>query len=352
MRYKLPILICLLALLGGCSSHEKKFSDPDDPEKASARAIEEAGSAASAAAGGLIVRYENRVNLLPVEVLAPLAQASALEYEATNAPGVRQLAIKYANALLLERPLFSDASKQRLDPYAAAAATEALLDVYRATESSRYRAAAADAATIMTTPRAGWTIDGKDEGVAAPGNTPGLDIPATAVVSSALGRAAREANAPVARQSVAGFKTVVRNQAALGRWWVYTGGRKIATNLEQWATILKALAAAPDGKLQGIAGGGVPALKKAVFDEDGGVRDEPDVDVTPLGLAFSLQLLETFSKGKYASDPQAANAAFAGLVSTLRPDGTSAVSGAADEAVQAQVALALAQRARDLRPAR
>jgi hypothetical protein len=342
MRRALIIFTCLAATIAGCSSHEEKFAQTTQQESAAVVAARDA----SAAAGRLITKYRGRVTLLPIDVLAPLAQASAFEYEATGAPGVRQLATEYADAMLLERPLFSTAASTPVRPIKSAAVVDALIDVSQATGSSRYADAAAGAARVLASPRSGWTTIGGDTGIRGPRNS--INIAATAAVAAALDRAARDVEAPVKSEARAGFKTVTGNQAALGRWWSYTKG-EIATDLAAWATILDALAATPDEELQGIAGGGVPALANGVLDANGAVREKPAVLVSPLGLALSLELFQTFSSAKYASDAGPANRAFETLVDGgLRSDGTARFAPVDDDVTQATVAVALARRARDL----
>jgi hypothetical protein len=299
----------------------------------------------------LIQRYQAKAISLPTESLAAFAQASAILFEDTGAPGMKAAAHEFADTLLEARvpvagdqAFFSSASRGQPDLEATTDAGNALIDVFRVIEDERYLAAAQSAARAVTSPRMGWVATKKGFAVRTPEAQSLYNIPLTAEVALFLRRAASAgATKASANQAASAFHFIAIHQAAVGRWYLNVGART-PMNLQAWAGTLLALASTRTAENQGIVGGGVAGLWSAAFMDSGTSVRGPLLDQRGLGVALSLRLFQRF-----AGASRDADLAYGHVLNHRRSDGTAAEARPDDGIAQAYYALAFAERAFALR---
>jgi hypothetical protein len=348
MRYAAVTLIVVILFSAACTTHEKKFEENVAPP-ASTRAADSVRS--EQAATDLIQLYQRKMISLPPEALAPLAQAAALLFETTGAPGMQDAARGFANTLLGARvklgsseAFYGSKSLGQPDVQTTMDAGNALIDVFRITRDQRYLSAARSAARAVTSRRLGWIRRKQDFAVRA-ANVRGLySIVLTAEAGAFLGRAATIGATPGARDQAAGaFRFVDAHQAAVGRWYLNVGSKTPMT-LVTWARTLLALASTRSPFHQGILGGGGPALWAAAFTSSGRPRRTSLVDTEGVGVALSLRLFQRF-----AGTSNDADLAYGKILADRRPDGTLRNAPPNESIPQAFYALACAERALALR---
>lgn len=349
MKVGLAAAMIAVALVSvGCDTHEDKY-EQDVPRP---RSKEVADSArATEVSADLVRRYQARVDTLPPEALAPLAQASALLFETTGAPGMKTAARRFAVSLLAGRlpagaglGFFSSANPNRPDSETTAVAGNALIDVFRITRDRRYLSAVKSAVTGITSPQLGWTRTQRGFAIKASRPRRIYSITLTAEAALFLQRAAAIGAAAGASASAAGaFRFVDTNQAAVGRWYLNVGDNTPMT-LSTWARTLLSLASTRKARYLGIVGGGEAGIWAEAFSTDGAPRRTPLVDTGGLGVASALRLFQRF-----ATPGRHADTAYAHVLGRLRPDGTLNLAGKSDSTTQAYYALAFAERAYALR---
>jgi hypothetical protein len=271
MRRSAPLILVVLLVLAGCSSHEERFEHNAPPPPAFTQDAD-----LSVATGALLTSLERQLTVLPPDALAPLTSAAALSFKSSGSPLTLRLARLYGNTLIGARvggAFFSRESGGRPDPEMTAVAGMAMLDAYSVTRDERFATAARRAAGAMTTSRLGWVQDGPSASVrerAAP-RRPAVAL--TALAFLLLGRAANELQMPTAKEARSALLTLSDSQAAVGRWYAYTDGTHPPMRLDQWGQTLLALTALPWKTAQGIAGAGVPAMFQEAFHPSGRLRE-------------------------------------------------------------------------------
>jgi hypothetical protein len=341
-------LVACAILTAGCTTHEAKFERdvPLPPSKITSDSISSAD-----AASRLIQRYQARVISLPTESLAPLAQAAALLFEATGAPGMKAAAGEFGDTLLEARvpvasgqAFFSSASRGRPDLETTADAGNALIDVFRVTDDERYLAAAQSAARAAASTRMGWIATRRGFAVRAPGQRRLYNVPLTADVALLLKRAATtDARRVLAKQADSAFHFLAVHQAAVGRWQLNVGAKTPLT-LKTWARTLLALASTRSVENQGIVGGGAAGLWTAAFTPSGAPRGGSLSDQRGIGVALSLRLFQRF-----AGTSRDADLTYERILNARRPDGTVVGARRDDIVAQGSYTLAFAERALALR---
>jgi hypothetical protein len=332
----------------GCETHEAKYEQNVPPPRS--KEVADAARAAEVSSK-LVHTYLARVNTLPPEALAPLAQASALLFEATGAPGAKTAAQTFAATLLgatlsagRGQGFFNSASPNRPSAETTLIAGNALVDVFRITRDRRYFAAVESTARGIMSPQLGWTRTQKGFAIRVPHANGLYSIPLTAEAALFLQRAATIGAAPGLRTSgSSAFRFVDGNQAAVGRWYLNAGANTPMT-LATWARTLLALASTSNATHQGVVGGGEADIWAEAFSTEGAPRRAPVVETNGLGVASALRLFQRFdTPGRHADK------AYAYVLGGLRADGTIAQAGRGDSTTQAYYALAFAERAFALR---
>jgi hypothetical protein len=348
---KVALLAAMLVTVSvsvGCDTHEVKYEQNVPPPRS--KEIADADRAAEVS-GKLVQTYLTRVNTLPPEALAPLAQASALLFEATGAPGTKVAAQSFAATLLGAtlpagegQGFFDSANPTRPSAETTTIAGNALIDVFRVSRDRRYFSAVESAARGIMSPQLGWTRTKRGFAIRIPRANGLYSIPLTAEAALFLQRAATIGAAPGSRApSISAFRFVDTNQAAVGRWYLNAGANTPMT-LATWARTLLALASTSNATHQGIVGGGEAAIWAEAFSTDGAPRGTPLVETSGLGVASALRLFQRFdTPGRHADK------AYAYVLGGLRPDGTIDQAGQRDSTTQAYYALAFAERAFALR---
>jgi hypothetical protein len=342
------LLLAYVLFATGCTTHEARF-ERDVPPPPSNGAADSRRS--TDAASLLIRRYQTRAISLPPESLAALAQAAALVFKTTGAPGMKTTAEQFAATLLGARVpvagdqgFFSSTSRGQPDLEATTDAGSALIEVFRVTGDRRYLAAAQSAARAVTSRRMGWVVTKEGFAVRSPGTHSLYSIPLTADAALFLKRTARAGGpAASANQAKRAFHFIDLNQAAVGRWYLNVGANTPMTLLP-WASTLLALASTRTAEHQGIVGGGAPGLWSEAFTDSGGPRRTPLVDMRGLGVALSLRLFQRFAGARRDAD-----LAYRSIIDDRRADGTVRVARRDDTIAQATYALAFAERALALR---
>jgi hypothetical protein len=340
----LALLVALVLLSAACTSHEKKFEEnlPAPPSRQAANATRSAQAATD-----LILLYRSKLISLPPEALAPLAQAAALLFETSGAPGIQQSARVFANTLLEARvrtggntAFYRSTSLGRPDIETTILAGDALIDVYQITRDRRYLFAVRDAARTVTDPRLGLIRTRSGYALRTPGNRRLFSVVLTAEAAIFLSRAANVGAVPgVGTPARDAYRFVDANQAAVGRWYLNVGS-KTPMDLATWARTLLALASTRSPHNQGILGGGAPALWSAAFTSSGTPRYSSLPDPQNLGLPLSLRLLQ-----RYAGTTRDADLAYGYVLNHLRRDGTVDTAEESNSTAQANFALAFADRA-------
>lgn len=328
MRLRAIIVVVSALLLGGCTTHDKEFSGtapeslstPDDVRNTSDRLIAEPGEAIAS---------------IPPNELAALTRAAAIQFQATGGAGMRTLTRRYADALLEGRIVVADqtgfysgARPMKISPSTTLRAGLALAEAYRATRSPRYAAAVRNIARIAS--REAFGLEKFKGGYVM--RTAGLGR-RPSIALTALSAAFMADAAPLDDGRSRGFaqgalRTVVRNQAAVGRWYAFIGTR-IAMTLEQWGATLSALATIADRDARSVAITGIRAIYDTAFTPKGAVRSVGLTKNQPMGIAIALQAL--------ASGPPEP---FTGKVFDVA--GQRAATQARDGSVRAELALAFA----------
>jgi hypothetical protein len=339
-------MIAVALMSVGCDTHEDKYEQDLPPPRSrevadSARAVE--------VSANLVRTYQARVNTLPPDALAFLAQTSALLFETTGAPGMKTAAQGFATTLLTGRlpagtgqGFFSSANPNRPDAETTVIAGNALIDVFRITRDHRHFSAVESAVDAITSTELGWTRTTRGFAIRTSGSRRAYSIALTAEAALFLQRAATiGAGAASGAPAASAFRFVNANQAAVGRWYLSVGART-PMSLATWARTLLSFAATRNATHQGIVGGGEPALWEEAFGDGGAPRETPIVDVG--GVATALRLFQRF-----AGASRHANTAYSYVLGHLRPDGTVELARQTDSATQAHYALALAERAYALR---
>ena len=349
MRFGVSLATLAVVLFSvGCDTHEDKYEQNIPPP----RSKEVADSArATEVSADLVRKYQARIDTLPPDALAPLAQASGLLFETTGAPGMKTAVQRFAAALLDARlpagtglGFFSSANPNRPDPETTAIAGNALIDVFRITGDPRYLAAVGDAVAAITSPQLGWTRTQRGFAIKAPGPGHVYSVLLTAEAALFLQRATSVGTAAGSGASAASaFRFVDANQAAVGRWYLNVGAKAPMT-LAPWARTLLSLASTRKVKHQGIVGGGEAAIWAEAFSNEGAPRRTPVVDTRDLGIASALRLFQRFP-----APTRHADTAYAHVLGRLRSDGTIDLARQSDSATQAYYALAFAERAYALR---
>jgi hypothetical protein len=309
------------------------------------------GTRAADGATRLIQLYQGNRLSLSTEALAALAQAAALMFDSSGAPGMKAAAHDFAEGLLDARvrvgpdqAFFGSTSRGHPDLEATTDAGNALIDVFRVTNDERYLLAAQSAARAVASQGMGWTRTGKGFAVRIQGTPRLYSIPSTAAAALFLKRAANAgAGRRSATEATSAFHFIDVHQAAVGRWYLNVGAKTPMT-LRTWATTLLALASTRAVDHQGIVGGGVPGLWSAAFSPSGTPIHSPLLDKRGLGVALSLRLFQRFAGT--ASD---AHLAYRSILDNRRPDGTIEEARPDDDIAQADYALAFAERALALR---
>ena len=345
MKQLVVILGCSLAGLGaGCSTHEEKF-EKDAPARPADTA------ALTSASSKLVTAPQRDIATLPPEALVALTQATATLFDATGAPGMRDLARRYAGYLLRAQlptgeggvGFYSAARPQAIDPDLSIRAGLALIDAYEATQEPSLRDVIDRLTGTVTSAPFGWVPFRGGAGLVDT-NAGGrrVIVARTALASALLSRAASAMHTSTRQEAAQAFRTVDGGQAAVGRWYAYLPSRS-PMNLRTWATTLGALERMTGRAAEGILGGGVPGLYTAAFTSNGRLKNNALTKGDATGIALSYGVLARYADAKYAS------AAFRELLSEFRQDGTARYAPADDFESQALFADAMAAEAARLR---
>jgi hypothetical protein len=344
----LATVLVTVSVSVGCDTHEAKYEQNVPPPRS--KEIADAARAAEVS-GKLVQTFLTRVNTLPPDALAPLAQASALLFEATGAPGAKAAAQRFAATLLGARlpagrgqGFFNSANPSRPSAETTEIAGNALIDVFRITRDRRYFSAVESAARGIMSPQLGWRRTKKGFAIRIARGKGLYSIPLTVEAALFLQRAATIGAAPGSRvPSISAFRFVDANQAAVGRWYLDAGANTPMT-LGTWSRTLLALASTSNAINQGIVGGGEAAIWAEAFSSSGAPRRTTVVEGSGLGVASALRLFQRFdSPGRHADK------AYAYVLGGLRADDTIVQAGQRDSTTQAYYALAFAERAFALR---
>lgn len=339
------LVTAALAALAGCSSHEERFESQVPPPPSRAVTSERLGEAAAE----LALARRDDLERLPADAIAPLAQAAAISFRATGAPGMRNLARSYAEVLLDARvpvgdgiAFFGSERPGVADPAVTALAADALVDVYVATREQRFRGALLAAVDALRTRRLGWRARGEVAGVTLPGEE-GIDIAATAAAARVLQRASDPiVGAPSRADARRALSLVKAEQVALGRWYARAGS-ETPMSLQEWATTLFVLAEAGDEEAVGAVGGGFPAMFDLAFTAEGSPEPDGLSDPDGGGAAWAISAAAAFADTGYLE--RLAGSA----LEKRRPDGSVGWAPAEAHTAQARFALGFARAALRLR---
>jgi hypothetical protein len=293
------LILIAVSLLTSCSTHEERFETSPPPDR---------GDFAATANGMWQIRsyVRPRFETMSTTALATLVAAAAVASQATGDLEHRALGEFFASHLLERQRngAFPLASKGAAHSETTAIAGNAFVDAFLAWKRPRYAEAARNAAAAVTSPRLGWLAGRRKSGVVAPARREGIGIAPTASAFGLLWRGGIHLGRRFQRQSDAALTTIVRSQAAVGRW--YGGTRtKRPMSLLEWAVTLDACARARGTDGERLAGGGVRGLWSAAFHPSGVPRHNSLTAGAAPGLAASLALFAGYADARYA------NAAFA-----------------------------------------
>lgn len=334
----------LAAALVGCTTHR-----PDLAETGPPRPIDRAEALASvnAATSQLLEAPRDSLNSLPAEALAPLTSAATESYAATGGVGARRLASRYGNQLMEAQTtrngvtgFFGAGTDGRPGAEMTALAGEALMDLYRLTRERRYRRAAAEAVEAITSERLRWRRTDEGFGVSRPGRQ-AANVALTANAALVLRRADQLLDLPVRAEWRGALRTVTEAQAAVGRWYSNVGG-EAPMSLGSWARTLHMLLNVDTAEAAGIVGGGIDGMWQAAFTPSGAVRRDALTTEQPVDVAMALRVLAEYG------DPKYADLAFPRVLEQLGEDVRASDAGFSDPVAQAHLALAFAERQRQL----
>lgn len=338
----MTIRIATLALAcamtaAGCSTHEEKFAKDAPPERPDAGQL-------TRASNELVTAPEEELASQPPEALVALTQAAAAQFDATGAPGMRDLVRRYGKYLLRARVsaaqggvgYYAASDPRRVDVEVTLRAGLALIDAYEVTGDRVFADAIVPLTGAVTSPPFGWTAYRGGAGIVdtrAPKS--GVDVAWTALAAAFLSRAASVTDAPTTDLAAQAMRTVDRGQAAVGRWYARLPSGS-PMNLHQWATTLEGLQYTESGAAQGILGAGVPALYAGAFRPNGEPRRNRFTKASADALALSYGVLARYR------DERLSSAAFPKLVGKLRDDGTVRLAPRSDAEAQALYGYAVA----------
>ena len=316
----------------GCNTHEERFEKGAPPRQADRATLRNISTA-------LVTRPRAEIEGLAPEELAALVRAATAHFEASSAPGMRQLLRRYADALLgaqVTIPPEGIGFYGRGRPSAVSQVTTlraglALLDCYRVTREPRYRRAIRGVARGVTSPAFGWTQT-RTGYVIRSGGSRRPSVALSALAAAFLHRAARLGTG-TRLQADGALGAIESAQAAVGRWYAFIGSKTPMT-LEQWATTLGALTEIDDDTARGILGAGVPALASAAFAANGALREGPYTE-NRVAVGSTMRVFANYP------DERPGRPALFKILESARRDGTVALAKAGDVYAQAMFADAL-----------
>lgn len=281
--------LVVVVVLGGCSTHDERFSNVSAPQKPESPGLEVASDRLLEQGSRLRVRAS-------AAALVDYTEAAAWHYEATESPRSRKLLPTFADGLLNAQVVANGSKGIRLSASRETSRTGtlraglALLTAYEVTGNQRYANIARAYARLVPTADFGWHDVGRASAVRATDRT-GDSIVATALAGAFLAESARVLKTDTRDDARRAIRLVRDEQVAVGRWYTHTGWKR-SMNLDEWATTLYALIRSGDEEAVGYVGGGVPALRKAAFTPAGAPAKEGIV-INQVGIGHSLALLGT-----------------------------------------------------------
>ena len=241
MKAWIAILWCACAAVGvGCSTHEEKFAKNAPPERPDVAEL-------TSASNRLVTAPQKELASLSPEALVALTRAAAAQFDATGAPGMRDLVRRYGRYLLRARVTaaqggvgFYGADDPRsVDVEVSLRAGLALVDAYEVTGDRVFADAVLRLTGLVTSPSFGWVPYRGGAGIVDAGAAKsGVDVARTALAAAFLSRAASGTDAPTRPLGEQALRTVERGQAAVGRWYARLPSGS-PMNLHPWATTLE-----------------------------------------------------------------------------------------------------------------